>query len=122
MSRLSEARISENESVQRLILELLQGRAHSTVVSINTLLVAIRKSLPDCRLSNQELARQVFEASMLLGLVPVYDPETESGPEGDFRGPYGYGHHAHKADPSARYGFEAKTTRPLPVKPGERWR
>ncbi|MEA2935029.1 MAG: hypothetical protein QOD74_1675 [Variibacter sp.] len=36
-------------------------------------------------------------------------PRVESAPtnaaEGDFRGPYGFGRAAHKADPNASYGF-----------------
>ena len=41
---------------------------------------------------------------------------AEGKPEGDFRGPYGYGRPAHKSDPNASYGFEPEIVRPLPIR------
>lgn len=122
MARALKKDHGPDSDLQRLILKLLEGRNRSTVVSINILVTNIREALPECRLSNRQLAKRVFEACMQLGLIPVYDPEIEGGPEGDFRGAYGYGHHAHKGDPLAQYGFEPSATRPLPVRPGSRWR
>jgi hypothetical protein len=32
--------------------------------------------------------------------------------DGDFRGPYGFGHRAHRPDPQARYGFDTPPPKP----------
>lgn len=40
--------------------------------------------------------------------------EERSDAPGDFRGPYGYGRPAHKADPSAAYQFDIGPPRALP--------
>ncbi len=40
-----------------------------------------------------------------------------SSPQGDWRGPYGYGHRAHRPDPTASYAFDPGPPRSLP--PGE---
>jgi len=42
--------------------------------------------------------------------------------EGDFGGPFGFGHPAHKPDPSATYTFRSGAVRPLPVDARQRWR
>ena len=42
--------------------------------------------------------------------------------EGDFSGPFGFGHPAHKPDPSATYTFRPGAGRPLPVDARKRWR
>lgn len=34
------------------------------------------------------------------------NPPSNETPAGDFRGPYGYGRPAHRADPNAKYGFQ----------------
>lgn len=49
-------------------------------------------------------------------------PPRKPEPQGDFGGPYGYGHPAHRPDPAASYGFRRNLMRLLPVKPTERWR
>lgn len=123
MASLSKIVLETDEMVRRVIFEDLQGRASSSVVSINGLVAHIRATVPETRRTGRELAKMAFDASMQLGLVPVYDPEVPaSGPSGDFRGRYGYGHRAHKPDPEARYGFEPEGVRPLPVKTRSRWR
>ena len=50
--------------------------------------------------------------------VEQTEPETDdlpenvdSGAQGDFRGPYGYGRPAHRPDPSGQYGFEPRAVR-----------
>jgi hypothetical protein len=123
MPSLSKVAHEIDEEIRRVILEDLQGRPTSSVVSINGLVAYIRTAVPETHRTDRQLAKMAFEAAMQLGLVPVYDPEVQvSGPSGDFRGRYGYGHRAHKADPSARYGFEPEGVRPLPVKTRSRWR
>ncbi|MGN6471455.1 MAG: hypothetical protein ACTHLC_17940 [Rhizobiaceae bacterium] len=123
MASLSKAALETDEKIQRLILEDLQRRPSSSVVSINGLVAFIRGAVPEARHSERQLAKMAFEAAMLLGLVPVYDPEVpKTDASGDFRGRYGYGHRAHKPDPGARYGFEPEGVRPLPVKARSRWR
>lgn len=44
----------------------------------------------------------------------VRDPVAEA-PDGDLRGPYGFGRHAHGSDPDARFGFD-RAPHPLPAK------
>ena len=113
----------ETEEIRRLILEDLQDRPSSSVVSVNGLVAYVRTTLPGLHLNDRRIAKMAFDAAMQLGLVPVYDPEVfKSAPEGDFRGHYGYGHRAYKPDPDARYGFEPEGVRPLPVKTRTRWR
>jgi hypothetical protein len=123
MASLSNAPPETNEKIRQIILDDLQDRPTSSVVSVNGLVAHIRTAVPETRLADRELARMAMDAAMDLGLIPVYDPEAGiSGPDGDFRGSYGYGHRAHKPDPDARYGFEPNGTRPLPVKARNRWR
>jgi hypothetical protein len=40
--------------------------------------------------------------------------DHDHAPEGDWRGPYGYGHRAYRPDPAARYGFMPGASRTLP--------
>ena len=123
MASASKTALETDEKIRRVILEDLRNRPSSSVVSINGLVAYIRSVVPETRRSDRQLAKMAFEAAMLLGLVPVYDPEVQvTGPGGDFRGRYGYGHRAHKADPGARYGFEPESVRPLPVRARSRWR
>lgn len=123
MPSLSEIATDTDEQVRRMIVEDLEKRPTSSVVSINSLVAYIRTTVPETERSDRQLAKMVFEAAMQLGLVPVYDPErAASGPSGDFRGHYGYGHRAHTADPGAQYGFKPETMRPLPVNTRNRWR
>jgi len=49
-------------------------------------------------------------------------PPENTGAEGDNGGPYGYGHPAHRPDPSGHYRFEPRSVRPLPANPRIRWR
>ncbi|WP_311029477.1 hypothetical protein [Mesorhizobium koreense] len=123
MASLSKLAPEVDEKIQRVIFEDLQVRPLSSVVSVNGLVAYIRTAVPETRRTDRQLAKMAFDAAMQLGLVPVYDPEVPaSGPRGDFRGGYGYGHRAHKPDPDARYGFEPQGVRPLPVKTRSRWR
>jgi hypothetical protein len=123
MASISKAALEMDEKVQATILDDLKSRPSSSVVPVNALVDYVRTAIPGTRRSDRQIAKMVFEAAMLLGLVPVYDPEGPAlGASGDFRGSYGYGHRAHSADPVARYGFEPNGTRPLPVKKRSRWR
>jgi hypothetical protein len=123
MASLSKVALETDEKVRTTILEDLGNRPSSSVVPVNALVAYVRTAVPETPRTDRQLARMVFEAAMQLGLVPVYDPEIQaSGPSGDFRGRYGYGHRAHKADPTASYGFEPDGVRPLPVKKRSRWR
>jgi hypothetical protein len=120
---MSKVAVEVDDKIQRVILDDLKNRPSSSVVSVNSLVAYIRAAVPEARRTDKQLAKMGFEAAMLLGLVPVYDPEANvTGPSGDFRGRYGYGHKAYKADPGARYGFEPEGVRPLPVKARSRWR
>ncbi|MBN9079109.1 MAG: hypothetical protein BGN87_19465 [Rhizobiales bacterium 65-79] len=123
MASLSKVALETDEKVQATILDDLKNRPTSSVISVNALVAYLRTMVPATHRSDRQLAKMVFEAAMQLGLVPVYDPEaTAAGPSGDFRGRYGYGHRAHKADPDASYGFEPDGVRPLPVRTRSRWR
>jgi hypothetical protein len=123
MASLSKVALETDEKVRATILEDLRKRPSSSVLSVNALVAYLRTAVPETHRTDRQLARMVFEAAMQLGLVPVYDPEAQAaGPSGDFRGRYGYGHRAHKADPGASYGFEPDSVRPLPVKTRSRWR
>lgn len=50
---------------------------------------------------------------------PAAGTGTEEKPSksGDFRGPYGYGRPAHRADPEARYGFRPQQRTLPPPRP-----
>jgi hypothetical protein len=123
MAILSKPVPETDEKIQRLIFEDLRDRPLSSVVSVNGLVAHIRTAVPETRRTNRQLAKMAFDASMELGLVPVYDPEVPApDADGDFRGQYGYGHRAYKPDPDARYGFEPQGVRPLPLKKRSRWR
>jgi hypothetical protein len=123
MASPSKVALESDEKIRRVILDDLKDRPISSVVSINGLVAYIRTAVPETHRKDRQLARMAFEAAMEFGLVPVYDPEARaSGPDGDFRGRYGYGHRAYKPDPVARYGFEPESVRPLPVKARSRWR
>ena len=123
MASLSKVVPETDEKTRTAILEELRDRPSSSVVPVNALVASVRAAVPETHRTDRQLARMVFEAAMQLGLVPVYDPEAQTpGPSGDFRGRYGYGHRAHKADPAASYGFEPDGVRPLPVRTRSRWR
>jgi len=123
MASMSKVAVEIDEKIERVILDDLKNRPSSSVVSVNSLVAYIRGAVPEARRTDKQLARMAFEAAMLLGLVPVYDPEVpKAAASGDFRGRYGYGHKAYKADPGARYSFEPEGVRPLPVKTRSRWR
>jgi hypothetical protein len=101
--------------LQMFILSRLADRRRGSVVSVNALIGEIHASLPECPLSDDRLAEVIMEAAMLLGLVPVFDPDLP--PEcydasGAIRG---YGHRAHRPDPSATYGFDPGAVRTLPA-------
>jgi hypothetical protein len=53
---------------------------------------------------------------------PPVSPSQDHDAEGDFGGPFFYGHPAHKPDPSAIDTFSAGAIRPLPVDSKQRWR
>jgi hypothetical protein len=123
MASVSKIARETDEKVESAILDDLKNRPTSSVISVNALVAYLRTAVPETHRPDRQLAKMVFEAAMQLGLVPVYDPEVpKSDASGDFRGRYGYGHRAHKADPVATYGFEPESVRPLPVKARSRWR
>ncbi|MDN5928673.1 MAG: hypothetical protein L0I29_16515 [Hyphomicrobiales bacterium] len=123
MALLSRLVPETDEKIQRLLFEELRDKPSSSVISVNGLVAYIRTAVPETRSTNRQIAKMTFDAAMELGLVPVYDPEVPaSDVSGDFRGHYGYGHRAYKPDPDARYGFEPKGARPLPLKKRNRWR
>ena len=55
------------------------------------------------------------------GEVPA-PPSGDQTAEGDYGGPFGYGHPAHRPDPSATYSFRRWVVRLLPVEARKRWR
>jgi hypothetical protein len=55
----------------------------------------------------------VSEAAMLLGLIPVMNPAMAARSPRSIQ-PLGYGHHAHRPDPSATYTFSPGPPRTLP--------
>jgi hypothetical protein len=62
----------------------------------------VRTGQPNNAMSSDEIKR-LIEAE-----------DHDHGPEGDWRGPYGYGHRAYRPDPEAQYGFDPGPTRTLP--------
>ena len=53
---------------------------------------------------------------------PLKQPDEQAAPaDGDYV-PYGFGHPAHKPDPDAKYGFDLRECRPLPIDRERRWR
>ena len=106
----------EHHELEKLILKIISARAPTSMVSVKAVIINVRSRLPSCQKTEWELAKMIFEATMLLGMIPVYDPQIEAEPSGDFGGIYGYGRPAYKSDPHARYEFRPDKARPLPVK------
>jgi len=108
--------------LQMLILGELAGRRRSSVVSVNAMIGEVNARMPDCALSHERLAGIISEAAMLLGLVPVFDPSRRPD-EYDLSGAIrGYGHRAHRPDPSVSYFFDPGPARTLPIQQGTRRR
>jgi len=53
---------------------------------------------------------------------PTAPPPRDQTADGDYGGPFGYGHPAHRPDPSAIYSFRRWVVRLLPVEARKRWR
>ncbi|MBN9079789.1 MAG: hypothetical protein J0H84_26610 [Rhizobiales bacterium] len=64
--------------VQRAILSHLAKLQMRKVVSSNKAIEAIRNGIPECELSDAQLARLIGEAAICLGFIPVFDPERAS--------------------------------------------
>lgn len=52
----------------------------------------------------------------------AHDPDAEVASETEAAPRLGYGHPAHKPDPTATYLFRPGPPRTLPLKPAARWR
>ncbi len=66
--------IAADSDLQRAILEELKDVERTSVISVNDVIIKVRRSIPN-RLSDRRLAQVVSEAAMFLGLVPVFDPD-----------------------------------------------
>lgn len=68
-------------------------------------------------LSSDEI-KKLVEAEEHDNAAPGGPVETGSAPgnptDGDWRGPYGYGHRAYRPDPQAHYDFDPGPSRTLP--------
>lgn len=101
--------------IQAYILGELAGRPRTSVVSVYPIVSAVRFAFPHCALGAQRLASVISEAAMLLGLIPVINPVFRDDAANNELA-FGYGHPAHRPDPSAAYGFNPGPARTLPVR------
>jgi len=104
-----------NAELQSFILSKLKGIERSSVVSTNAIVRDVRAAMPSCPLSTQNLTKLVTETAMLLGLIPVLDRSRLADNDDECGAAYGYGHRAHRADPSATYVFQSEPPRTLPI-------
>ena len=77
MDLFSEPPVIADPELQTVILRELEGRRRASVVSTNSIMEKIRDELPDCPFTDEQLVKLVFEASVFLGLVPVFDPQAQ---------------------------------------------
>jgi hypothetical protein len=64
----------EQLSVQSAILLTLKDRQRGSVISTNHVIKKVRMHCHDCGISDKKLSKLICEAAMLLGIIPVYDP------------------------------------------------
>jgi hypothetical protein len=55
--------------------------------------------------------RKVYSSDEIKALIEA--EEHDHAAEGDWRGPYGFGHRAYRPDPAAHYGFDSGPPRVL---------
>ena len=70
-------------NLQACLLRKMKSIPRSAVLPVNALVNDIRRTMPSCPFSSEELASLIVETAMLLGLVPVFDRSRLSDDEGE---------------------------------------
>ena len=105
-----------DSTLQSYILDKLARRPRGVVVSTNAIVAEIRSAHPEYQLEDTRMAKLISEAAMLVGLVPVFDPDWKGDARAEDEPPFGYGYPAHRPDPLAVYVFSPGQPRTLPVR------
>lgn len=66
-----------NEQLEETILACVRSLQRDNVVSTNKAIEFVRRQLPNCVLSDAQLARAIAKLAIKSGFVPVFDPRQK---------------------------------------------